>query len=665
VLIIAKGLLLGLVAGCLTTIGDALVSLNPFYPFAIPRSYPFVLITVNAVVWGLLGCISGMLVLYLTKKASRSSFDRYEDLRWVICFVVPFFPLYVALGSLLYDKGFFYGTFESSYLSIAGIGLALGCLGILTFTRARKGKSSPFLFLPELLLIIVVPNYRFWAKLFQFTGLPQSVPGGSLYVAFFFVAVYLLTLFACTRLKQSPVLPTRALGGLFCLLFPLTLVSTFQLSRQTTPVFSISRNILQEARAKTPSPILLVVLDCARADRLSTYGYPKPTSPNLDTFAREALVFKNCYAASSWTLPSHASLFTGLYPSEHGAHFGPPETDRHGYSAGDRLKAIPQNAPSLIESLKQHGYLTGGISSNPIVGVEWGLRGFDYYNSNYNIGRLKRHFHPVTHLACLALDSFQEISSDSRIAGHMNSEVFAWLEQFSSWPFFLFLNYLDPHDPYDPLEPFDRVFREEGQIGTHDGVEAFKHRMGITAKREYEHYIGTQYDGEIAYLDQELGKLFQKMKDLGIYKSALIVITSDHGEFLGEHSLKGHMTHMYEEAIKVPLIIKLIQMVDILPTVLGICEVPVPEGLSGTPYGIPEKPIVGEFFSSALEGGIDRVIYEGQHKLMHYTQSKVPELYDLKEDPGEARDLNEEREDVSSMLSCRLTEWTKDHPARR
>jgi arylsulfatase A-like enzyme len=137
------------------------------------------------------------------------------------------------------------------------------------------------------------------------------------------------------------------------------------------------------------------------------------------------------------------------------------------------------------------------------------------------------------------------------------------------------------------------------------------------------------------------------------------------------------MTHMYEEAIKVPLIIKFpfssrtgteaapIQMVDILPTVLGICEVPVPEGLSGTPYGIPEKPIVGEFFSSALEGGIDRVIYEGQHKLMHYTQSKVPELYDLKEDPGEARDLNEEREDVSSMLSCRLTEWTKDHPARR
>jgi hypothetical protein len=170
-------------------------------------------------------------------------------------------------------------------------------------------------------------------------------------------------------LKQSPVLPTRALGGLVCLLFPLTLVSTFQLSRQITPVFPISRNILQEARAKTPSPILLIVLDCARADRLSTYGYPKPTSPNLDTFAREALVFKNCYAASSWTLPSHASLFTGLYPPEHELRFGPPETDRHGYSAGDRLKTIPQNAPSLIESLKQHGYLTGGICSNYLFGV--------------------------------------------------------------------------------------------------------------------------------------------------------------------------------------------------------------------------------------------------------------------------------------------------------
>jgi arylsulfatase A-like enzyme len=136
------------------------------------------------------------------------------------------------------------------------------------------------------------------------------------------------------------------------------------------------------------------------------------------------------------------------------------------------------------------------------------------------------------------------------------------------------------------------------------------------------------------------------------------------------------MTHMYEEAIKVPLIIKFpfssrtgteaapIQMVDILPTVLDICEVPVPGGLSGTPYGIPEKPIVGEFFSSALESGVHRVIYEGPYKLMHYTQSKKPELYDLREDPGEASNLHEEKGDVSSMLLDSLTAWTKDHPPR-
>ncbi len=189
-------------------------------------------------------------------------------------------------------------------------------------------------------------------------------------------------------------------------------------------------------------------------------------------------------------------------------------------------------------------------------------------------------------------------------------------------------------------------------------------------------YWGVQYDGELAYLDRELGRLFERMKELGIYDRSLIVVTSDHGEFLGEHSLGGHATYMYEEVLRVPLIIKFpfssrrgvekspLHMVDILPTVFDVARVALPENVSGSPYGLPEKPIVGEFFREDLGVGAHRVMYEGRYKLMHYAHSRNPELYDFKEDASEAQDVSSTTGEVVAALSQKLTEWVENHPSR-
>jgi arylsulfatase A-like enzyme len=681
--LILKGVLLGLLTACVTTIGDDLISLNHSYNFAIPQSYPFVLIAVNACVWGSLGCLSGALVLYLRSKVAQSSFSRYEDLIWTLCYVGPFLVLYTVLSSLYFEPWTLRWTARDSSLSIAWILLLLGILTILTRTRVRRGRSSPIAFLPELSMVVSMLCFcgnldaQLHFKLRQTFGLPGGKSAYYCYGAFFFASTYLLALLASLSCKRTVVVRNWALFVMLLLSLPLAALSTFRVWQHTLPIFHIAERAQKQARDSKLSPIILIVVDTARADRFSTYGYPKETSPTLDRFAKDTLIFENCYASAPSTVPSHASLFTALYPLEHGAHYVEAGSRKSDTFLPDSPAPMYGAVPNLIELLKDNGYVTGAIVSNTFLRPDYGFgRGFDYYNASRNIGRIRSYFRPIAHIVCLATSSFHETFMPYRVASQINAEVFAWLEKFSKKPFFLFINYMDPHDSYFPPSPFDSLFGEEGRIHIHRFVPALKRHLGLMGRREYLRYLGTQYDGEIAYVDRELGRLFEKIRGLGIYESSLIVVTSDHGEFLGEHSLRWHGTYMYEEVLRVPLLIKFpfssrtgveanpIQMVDIGPTIFDILRLPLPGDLSGTPYGDPEKPIVGEFFKSTLGVGVHRVLYQGKHKLMHYTQSRNSELYDLGEDPGETRDLSKEKERAVLKLSDRLSEWQTKHPPR-
>jgi len=283
-----------------------------------------------------------------------------------------------------------------------------------------------------------------------------------------------------------------------------------------------------------PPNILLVTIDTLRADHLGSYGYDYDTSPNLDRLARESVRFGDAVSVSSWTLPSHASIMTGLFPFEHGV-----ERD---------LNALPPSADTLAERLQRAGYTTFAATSHSYLTERWGFaQGFDEYDQRAAIGSPQR---PVaTRVVDAALEWFGEAGV---VAGETEKPFFAWLHIF------------DPHWNYAPPEPYDTKF-DPDYTGTMRGDYASISPF-IKAAVRYEEppplperdlrHINALYDGEIAYVDNELGRVFDLLRDHDLFEDALIVVTSDHGEEMMEHgSLEGHQWTLYEEVIQVPLLV--------------------------------------------------------------------------------------------------------------
>jgi arylsulfatase A-like enzyme len=285
--------------------------------------------------------------------------------------------------------------------------------------------------------------------------------------------------------------------------------------------------------------VLLIVLDTVRADHLSLYGYRRRTSPNLDQLAVRSLVFDRARANATYSLASHASLFTGLPPSGHGARPIPNNwLERHPtLNLAARSFRVREDVPTIAQDLKTLGYSTAGVSANDVYLARWtGLqRGFDAFEAK---ARRRYRFSPLSapfvaqvlpRLGVSQVTFFQ----DTWRAPDITEAAIGWLKTAPS-PFFLFLNYFDAHSPYDP--PGGSPFRGDG-VG----------RDGDVA----------DYDGEIAFLDAHLGRLLQFMRDRGLLERTIVIITSDHGEYFDEHGLRGHPAVLYEPVLSVPLIVRL------------------------------------------------------------------------------------------------------------
>ncbi len=401
--------------------------------------------------------------------------------------------------------------------------------------------------------------------------------------------------------------------------------------------------------------IVLISIDTLRADHVGCYGYGKDTTPNIDALAADGALFSNVYAPSSWTLPSHVSLLTSLSCFRHGVNL---ETDR-----------MEETRPTLADALRTQGFLcaavTGGGFLSPVFGFS---KGFDVY---------------------------RQVESSlwtSDAAGQVSAAALDWIDANRDRDFFLFVHTYQPHNPYIPPAPYDTKFQEAPtsmrmiDLGGHLGGPAGIFKALPEAERRA---IVGLYDGEIGYTDAALvGALTAKLRALGIYDDTLIVLTSDHGEEFHEHGSWEHGHSLYDESLKVPLVVKFpgskfrgkrvgsfVRLIDVMPTILEAFAIKADglgldgRGLLDVLRGREKKDravlahLAGGVLNTAvpartcLTDGWTKIILNSPYSADASFLAPPPavpgvEAYDLAADPGERTDIAARRaRDAARLVS--------------
>jgi arylsulfatase A-like enzyme len=323
-----------------------------------------------------------------------------------------------------------------------------------------------------------------------------------------------------------------------------------------------------EAR-RAPLNLVLVSIDTLRADRLGCYGYERDTSPALDRFASRAVRFDNAFAECSWTIPSHFTMLSGLYPSSHGV------------TRPDRRPA--DALPLLSEMLHEAGYYTVALTGGGWLSERWGFgRGFDSFHA-----RPPR----ITGLEGPGLERSVEQARD-----YMRFRR-------DKGPFFVFLHTYDLHCPYEPAEPYQSMFQSAGREELDArGKCASTHFDALELSAGQAAYLSDLYDGSIRELDEVLDGFFAFLEQEGFLEDSVVILTSDHGEEFGEHGGIGHEETLHVEALHVPMIVHVpgtgarvvetpVGLVDLVPTILELL------GLA------PDEPPDGRSFAALLRGG--------------------------------------------------------------
>ncbi len=345
----------------------------------------------------------------------------------------------------------------------------------------------------------------------------------------------------------------------------------FSLMRRTTPwlvgaviASTVVVNIggrIREARAVAALPaapsgapnVLWIILDTMRWHSTSLGDYPRTTTPNLERFARTGITFDHAITATSWTLPSHAAMFTGRSPDELSA---------------DWEKPLDARFPTLAEYLSAHGYRTGGIAGNfYYCNSEWGLaRGFVHYQDyELSLGHALASTSPGLAVALAAKHSsldtrfWTHVLNGRRVAPDVIRDLMGWLRRDRRHPFFAFVNFYDAHDPYAP--PDEDIRRIEAMprprpapVKRWDGdstVDVEPAQRAATADAK------DRYDAAILYLDEQVGHLLDALEREGFLRNTMVVIAGDHGEEFGGHGFHWHGHSLYLPSIRVPLIVRL------------------------------------------------------------------------------------------------------------
>jgi len=393
-------------------------------------------------------------------------------------------------------------------------------------------------------------------------------------------------------------------------------------------------------QAAREASVVFVVLDAARASQLGAYGYPRQTTPVIDRIAAEGVVFEQATTPAVYTLGAMSSVWTSQHP------------DRH-HSEVSFSARLPKDRLTLAELLGGRGVKSAGFVANAVAGRSFGFdRGFEEFSEIY-----------------------RELGSSA--AGFVKV-VPAWLETNRDRRFFLYLHFREPHFPYDPPPPFDTRFGPDGPIAKRSrGDAAFFTDLNQGRRRaapgEIEHLVRL-YDGNLAYADQQLGLLRRALEAAGLWDRSVVIVAADHGEELFEHGWVGHNVHLYEESVRVPLIVKLpkaagvagrrvsglVDLLDVAPTiadVFGVREQAAPfEGRSLLPMvaGAPGKPAL---LSRTVWDRPRYALRDPGHKYLYDTRTGAEELFDLAADPGERRNLASAEPVRSAFYRQTLHHW--------
>jgi arylsulfatase A-like enzyme len=445
------------------------------------------------------------------------------------------------------------------------------------------------------------------------------------------------------------------------------------------------RPFVPTAPAGNRPNVVLIVMDTVRADHLSVYGYHRKTTPWLERFAARATLYRHCFAASNYTLASHASMFTGLYPRTHGATNLPP-----GLSYGEPLDG---KFETLAEKLAGLGYFNAAVIGNlGFLGRDFHLdQGFHVYDARSPVAQFtfeERHSmrYGVRNLLWL-IGAGREFRRYFRDAAEVNETAVQLLDQGARMqvPIFLFVNYMDAHFPYLAPPPYDNLF-QAGEHAPTDYEEWVRTPPSGTDERAAaRNYYMARYDESIRYVDSEAGKLVEKLEQLRLFDNTMIIVTSDHGEGFGEHDTVSHGWSLYQEELWVPLLIKYprqtvgrvsdnnVSLVDLMPTVLEVVGAKTPEYLHGVSLlSVGEnqlsRPIFAEAYLSASKvskrgtsPAAWSVMSPNRLKLIR-TSSGGTELYDLDSDPKETRNLYAANAPEAARLAQLLEEWQARYP---
>jgi arylsulfatase A-like enzyme/tetratricopeptide (TPR) repeat protein len=350
--------------------------------------------------------------------------------------------------------------------------------------------------------------------------------------------------------------------------------------------------------------VILVTLDTTRADHLACYGYSGVKTPTLDALAGRGVLFEQCAASSPFTLPSHSTIMTGMYPTYHGVRI-------------NGNTALGEEQTTLAEVLAGRGYQCGAFIGAFVLDGRWGLKqGFQHYDDAFDLKKYK-------HL---------DLGMVQRPGNEVTDAALAWLDGRKDKPFFAWVHFYDPHSPYHPPEPFASEY-PKSPVG--------------------------QYDGEIAFMDSQIGRLESWLETNGLVKNTVVVLIGDHGEGLGSHGEGTHGYFIYDYAVHVPFLIvtpleglkgvrvsSQVRTADVFPTVLdlvGAGASPRVNGRSVVPLMLdPDAGDLGPAYSESMAPNLHygwaplRALRTASFK---FIDAPRPELYDLTRDRAEATDV--------------------------
>jgi arylsulfatase A-like enzyme len=587
-----------------------------------------------------------VLIFKLLKKVSRFSPTDDSSFFGFWALLLPLMQIFPTFRMHLPDR------FVSMSLVLALIFSVIAALGWGFYSKKTKiWQRGPLFLWFQLMLLAGIQFYFYINHKYIYNSF--TLRGMLIYSSLFFVLLILLVIFKVLYTKLSDAFNSKTFYYVL-ILFNVTVLIIVLI----TPVITWHQNpnkdinnpsSISSSSSRKPN-ILLITLDGVRNDRIELYGYERETMPNLTSWAQKATIFTNGYSNSSWFLPSLASVFTGLRPSRHGVqnllkneHFDPVEP----IPICDTVSHLKDNIEPLPEILQKYEYLTCAISAefelmvcNPEI-----TDSFRYYRFDGN-GTPQLLPYRILQPANIFFETLVKLYKPYRSAEYITDDAIEWIEKHSNETFILMINYMDANLPCDPIPYYKDLFYDKE----------------IVDKSKYSKQVkqGMYYDAELRYLDDEIKRLLDKLDDYSWYDSTMIIITSMHGESIGDWGMYGHGFTLDEREIKIPLIIKypyqnegevdnqFVQTADLFPTILKAATGSYPADIDGIPLDQKEghlviaelkpSPFIILEYGNKYDRKIKAIILQNGLKLLIPTDGP-PRMFNLLTDPHEKNNI--------------------------